>query len=66
MGDPTFSYFALLARATRAVLRKENRMKSVNATSLHRKSGGKPSKVFRPELDYRFPGSVSLPDNENR
>ena len=47
MGDPGFSYFALLARVTCAALLKESRMKSINATGLHRKSGGKPTTAFR-------------------
>src|SRR5271156_6182549 len=41
-GRPQISYFALLARATCAALLKESRMRSINATGLHRKSGGKP------------------------
>jgi hypothetical protein len=45
-GRPQISHFALLARATCAVLRKENRMKSINATGLHGKSGGKPNHSF--------------------
>ena len=36
------SYFALLARSTCAALLKESRMKSIHATGLHRKFGGKP------------------------
>ena len=47
-------YFALLARATCAALRKESRMKSLNATGLHRKSGGKPSTAFRSVPYYLF------------
>jgi hypothetical protein len=39
-GRPQISYVALLARATCAALLKESRMKSINATGLHRKSGG--------------------------
>jgi hypothetical protein len=46
-GRPHISYLALPARATCAVLLKENRMKSIDATGLHRKSGGKPSTAFR-------------------
>jgi enediyne biosynthesis protein E4 len=34
------SYFALLATTTRAALRSESRMDFINATTLHRKSGG--------------------------
>src|ERR1700744_4876406 len=34
------SYFALLATATYAALRRESRMQFINATTLHRKSGG--------------------------
>jgi hypothetical protein len=34
------SYFALLATTTCAVFLKENRMMSINATALDRKSGG--------------------------
>ena len=45
-GRPQISYFALLARATCAALLKESRMKSINATGLHRKSGGKPHQSF--------------------
>jgi hypothetical protein len=45
-GRPQISYFALLARATCAALLKESRMKSINATGLHRKSGGSPQQPF--------------------
>ena len=45
-GRPQISYFALLARATCAALLKESRMKSIDATGLHRKSGGKPYKAL--------------------
>jgi hypothetical protein len=34
------SYFALLATATCAALRKESRMQIIEATGFHRKSGG--------------------------
>ena len=34
------SYFALLATTTYAALLRESRMQFINATSLHRKSGG--------------------------
>src|ERR1700722_4033427 len=40
---PQISYFALLERATCAARLKESRRKSINATGLHRKSGGKPN-----------------------
>jgi hypothetical protein len=46
------SYFALLARTT--ALLKESRMKSINATGLHRKSGGKPFD----SLSFRTPPPV--------
>jgi hypothetical protein len=46
-GRPQISYFALLARATGAALLGESRMKSINATGLHRKSGGSPTRAFR-------------------
>jgi hypothetical protein len=46
-GRPQISYFALLARATCAALLKKSRMNSINATRLHRKSGGKPTTAFR-------------------
>ena len=36
------SYNAALATTTHAALLEESRMKSINATGLHRKSGGKP------------------------
>jgi hypothetical protein len=34
------SYFALLATSTCAAFRRESRMQILNATGLHRKSGG--------------------------
>jgi hypothetical protein len=55
-GDPQISYFALLARATCAALLKESRMKSINTTGLHRKSGGKP--LRKPFVPYPMPCSL--------
>ena len=45
------SYFALLATSTCAALRRESRMQILNATGLHRKSGGAQWR------DLRFGGS---------
>jgi hypothetical protein len=45
MGDPDFLYAALDATAY-AAFSKESRMKCAEATKLHRKSGGSPTKAF--------------------
>src|ERR1700677_667621 len=45
------SYFALLATSTCAALRRESRMQMLNATGLHRKSGG---------VQWRDCGSAAL------
>ena len=44
------SYFTELARTADAVSLKGNRMISINATNLDRKSGGSPPQPFVPDL----------------
>ena len=51
------SYFALLATSTCAALRRESRMQILNATGLHRKSGGA---VEGPAVRRLFLGNVFL------
>ena len=50
------SYFALLATSTCAALRRESRMQIINATGLHRKSGGAEWRDLRSQPS--FPGNV--------
>jgi hypothetical protein len=49
MGDPDFLY-AALDRTACAAFSKESRMKCIEADTLHRKSGGSPSKALIPTI----------------
>jgi hypothetical protein len=57
------SYFALLATTTCAALRRESRMQTLNATGLHRKSGGVQWRDLRfsgPFLEMFFLQSIAV------
>jgi hypothetical protein len=67
MGGPRFSYLALLTRATCAALLKKSRMKSINATGLHRKSGGKPTGCFQWRIKYMIQlAAITAPKNSTK